>query len=108
VKEADAEIRDVLPEAANILYNLVGEDSLLSRDKLFALFPDACRSHELSERLFDLLLWSGLIGFHESSERTVYIYDVGYNLKMLKALASKATSALFRINPAFEAGLGMD
>jgi hypothetical protein len=107
VIEADAEMRDVIPEAANVLYNLIHEKSVMSRDKLFALFPEPCRSPPVCERLFELMLWSGLIGFHENSDRTVYIYDVGYNLKMLRALSAKADNALFRINPAFEPGLGI-
>jgi hypothetical protein len=107
VIEADAEIRDVIPEAENVLYNLINEPSVMNYESLLSLFPQPCRSSPLSHRLFDLMLWSGVIGFRESGERTVYIYDVGYNLKMLKALVAKTTNALFRINPAFEPGLGI-
>lgn len=109
IKETDLEIRDVMPEAGDLMYNLVGEPRVMSRDKLCSLFPASCGTEQQRERLIDLLLWFGVIGLQEVGDQVTYIYDAaaGYSLKKLKALIAKATNALYRVNPALESGLGV-
>ncbi len=109
LRETDLEIRDVIPEAADTMVRFVGEPRLMGRPKLFSLFPIGCQSEENRERLLDLLLWFGVLGLQSGEEEPVYIYSpaAGYSLKKLKALVAKSANALFRINPAFELGLGV-
>jgi hypothetical protein len=107
VLETDLEIRDVIPEAGEVMFRFLGESRDMRRETLLSFFPPSCQSDDLRERLLDLLLWSGVFGLHEINGQTTYIYSltVGYSLKKLKALVTKSTNALFRINPAFEQGL---
>jgi hypothetical protein len=109
VMETAQEIRDVIPEAGEVIYAFLGERSIMSKDAIISLFPSPCSEPVIAGRLFDLLLWFGFIGLYRNQDYTVYIYDslAGYSLTKIKALAGKAAGALFRINPAFEPGLAL-
>jgi hypothetical protein len=105
--DTDNEIRDVLPEAEGIVFNLIHEPWVKSRQDIERLFPQKCHTPKSRDRLFDLLLWFGVYGIFEGEDCTIYIYDTsaGYSLRKLKALVAKTPNALFRINPALEPGL---
>ena len=59
------------------------------------------------ERLIELFLWYGVLGFYRGGAETVYIYSVNYNFGMLRAIRRKeGDGVIYAVNPAFRLGLG--
>lgn len=95
------EIRDVFPEAENVLYNFIGSPSELREDELRALIKEQLSDELLMERLIDLLLWHGFLGVNARGEIN-YIYSMNYNMKLLKGLIQKfQKEIIYVINPSF-------
>jgi nucleoside 2-deoxyribosyltransferase len=100
------EIRDVFPEAGDVLYEFIGAAQRLSRDAvtkhLFSAGIDATQH----DQLIDLLLWYGFLGIVRESGEIAYIYTVSYDRRRLKALMKKDPgNDVFFVNPAFWVGL---
>jgi hypothetical protein len=103
------EIRDVYPDSGDILYEFVGSEARLSCSEVESIIK---RGFKRSLPLVipdvtDYLLWSGFLGLVRSDSDTVYIYDLNYDSKLLKALISQQDEGKinYQINPAFWAGL---
>jgi hypothetical protein len=96
------ELRDVLPTADDLLYEFVGARELLVGTDVRAILLSKVGEDEW-EKLFDLLLWYGFFGVVRDDGETTYIYSVKYDIKRLRAHASRNDlgSVMFRINPAF-------
>jgi hypothetical protein len=96
------EIRDIAPQAGDVLYEFVESPSRLTgaaiKERMVTL-----NDVKHWQRLLDLLLWYGFIGVVRDGEMVTYIYSVKYDMKRLKALVSGRgiESTLFQINPAF-------
>lgn len=95
------EIQDVMPKAKDVLYEFVEEGSVLSQDRVEDLLNP--KVGEEWTRLLDILLWYGFLGIIRDGGDATYIYDVRYDAKRLKALATKQGNGtlMFQINPAF-------
>ncbi len=107
--EADRELSDVIPEAADLLYEFVGEPSELSEDQLY----DIIKLHGVNESdvqtVVDCLLYFGFLGIRIRDEDPRYIYNFNYDLKILIALRRKnSKQLLFILNPAFWLALGVE
>ena len=99
--EADRELTDIAPSAEGILYNLIGENSVLSRDDLeSAIFQG--KYHDLDRAtIIDRLLYFGFLGI-KRGRSTKYIYDVGYDMNLVHAEIRKFSEDVrYEINPAF-------
>ncbi len=96
------EMRDVFPGSKDILYEFIESPAHLSASKVRTILVDALGS-EKWEQVFDLLLWYGFLGVVREDGEATYIYEVKYDIKILKGLVRKrGEEALsFRINPAF-------
>jgi len=108
--EINLEIRDVFPNAPDLLYAFIGSPSTLSREEL----RQALVGHDVLEDdlagVVNLLLWFGFLGFRWTDGSIRYIYSFMYNMKVLqgshdKLLASGAVE--YTINPAFAPALGI-
>ncbi len=95
------EIRDVLPAAGNVLYEFLESPVELSIDEIRSLLVRAVGDKDW-ERIFELLLWYGVLGVVREQGEYAYIYDVAYDIKRLKGLIKKRGngSARLRISPA--------
>lgn len=101
------EIRDVLPEAENILYAFIGESQTLPAGTLYALLE---RGNILPQRIPDLiniLLWYGVLGVRRIDGTVTYIYTVNYEMQILQGIIRKleAEGLVYVVNPAFVPGL---
>ncbi|MFC3625191.1 P-loop ATPase, Sll1717 family [Vogesella amnigena] len=106
VTDIGYEIRDVNNKTEDLLYNFIGANPHLSSLELNKLLTPYSDIGLHSEEIIDLLLWYGFLGVRHSDEKISYIYNVHYNMKLLKALVSKGgDSTVFSINPAFWKGL---
>jgi hypothetical protein len=92
VNEIGLEIRDVFPQAEDVLYCFIGAAPHLSlaevRNSIREELPG---SEEFMGVLIEMLFWFGFLGIGNRSEddEGVYIYDVHYDMKKMKALAQR-------------------
>ena len=100
------ELRDVLPESENILYNFLGSRSQLNELELKDILSFTNEKLDLYTRLVNLLLWHGFLGIKPENKIEYYIYSVNYNMQILSSLLLKYNyNVLFIIHPSFRPAL---
>ena len=101
------EIRDVFPEAKDILYELIELPRHVQSKELTTLFAQKGFNEKQQGEIINLLLWYGVLGFVRDDSEVTYIYSVKYDMKKLKALIGKKlpNHVVYYINPAFWRGL---
>jgi hypothetical protein len=96
------EIRDILPEAADILYNFISVDSDISLTLLEEIIIENIKSKDLFDKVVDMLLWYGFLGIKIEPHEIKYIYHMNYNMQLLKGILKKNQNKfVYSINPAF-------
>jgi hypothetical protein len=101
------EIRDVFPEAEDVLYYFIGAPAILTISEIKEkLLPLSLASDKLIQ-LIEMLLWFAFLGVItplSSEESGVFIYDVQYDMKKLRVLAKglKEDSVSLCIHRAFK------
>ena len=102
VLEADREIADVEPSGRDLLYEFVGEPSELSEEDLHLLLRIHGISDEKLEDVTAFLLYLGVLGLRVGHDEPRYIYNLGYDLGILRAMHRKNKErSVFVLNPAF-------
>jgi len=100
------EIRDVLPEGEDILYAFIDSECEMNETNLRALLFGELEDDTLLDKIIDLLLWHGFLGIRSTMKDTVYIYNLQYNMKLLKGLIQKyKDDTIYVINPSFHPAL---
>jgi hypothetical protein len=96
------EIRDVAPNAENILYEFIDAPAVMSGREVRELLIRVVGEAEWNQ-LLDLLFWYGFLGLEREDGEAAYIYSVKYDMRRLRALIQKKgiDQAAMRINPAF-------
>ncbi len=96
------EIRDVFPDAGEVLYEFIECPAEITADDVRQILVRAVGDERL-DKVFDLLLWYGFFGVIRENDEVTYIYDVKYDIRRLKGLIKKRGEGMvrFRINPAF-------
>jgi hypothetical protein len=107
VANINLEMRDVYPEASDILYAFIERSAFIDSIELAELLHKAGLDEQQSAKVTDLMLWNGFLGIVRGDDEVNYIYDMQYDRKRMKALMNKhfGSSLGFHINPAFWAGL---
>lgn len=96
------EIRDVHPDYDAILSAFYLASDKLSNDELFSLLNEHISNVDITKDIIDILLWYGFLGVQISDEEISYIYNVAYNIDLLKTIIKKKGNlVLYVINPAF-------
>ena len=105
VFEVGLEIRDILPEAEDLLYEFIESPHQIPEDRLTQILGQY--TEQLREALLDNLLWYGFLGVVRLTGEIDYIYTVNYDMRMLNAIVIKLrdTGLVYCINPAFWSGL---
>ena len=106
ITDLSLEIRDVLPDAADVLYQFLGSQSeVRSTDLLLML--ELKHGAETAQRILDILIWYGVLGVVRPAGEAAFIHTVNYDVKRLHAMleAQHNSERRFHINPAFWAGL---
>lgn len=102
IREINFEIRDVYQKAEDVLYRFMAREELLSKDDLYEIFLESGLENERDwKKLLETLLWYGFIGLSKPSNERIFIYDVGYEMKILKARIEVTDTPLYCVNPAF-------
>jgi hypothetical protein len=108
--EIGLEIRDVFPEAEDLLYAFIGQARVLNSSGLeeilhIAAIPDVSRP-----KVVDLLLWFGFLGFKWIDGSDRFIYSFHYNTKVLEGAHTqlkRGGTLTYVVNPAFVPALGL-
>ena len=107
ISEIRLEIRDIFPEAENVLYEFIGAPSRLSSQELISILTCPRVKQEQIEAIINILLWYGVVGVVRVNSETTYIYSVNYDMNLLQGIIRKldSTGLVYSINPAFWPGL---
>lgn len=102
VLEADRELTDVEPLAEGLLYEFVEEPSEMEEHEVHAILKLHGITEEKIQYLTDHLLYLGFLGIKIREDDAKYIYDYGYDLKILNAVRRKnKENSIFVFNPSF-------
>ncbi|MHB1544947.1 MAG: P-loop ATPase, Sll1717 family [Gammaproteobacteria bacterium] len=109
VSEINLEIRDVIPEAENVLYHFIGERKTIGAQNLEALLLQEGMTPSLLPQILNVLYWHGVLGLVWPDGHVEYIYDAKYNMRLFAAQMEKLkkTGLMFQMNPAFWPALGV-
>ena len=107
--DADQELSDIEPRAKRLIYQFLGEEKEFSREDLQILLElDSFDTNKI-DQIVQFLLYYGFLGIKYSGDEEQYIYDVGYNMEILKTRISKNKNAVtYVFNPAFWPALLID
>ena len=62
----------------------------------------------MTEKVIQFMLYYGFFGIKSGEEPPRYIFEVGYDMKLLNIVAKKAKGSLtYILNPAFHPGLNL-
>jgi hypothetical protein len=101
------EIRDVLPEAENVLYAFIDEPQTMPANELNALLVRGGLDNAKIPDIILILLWYGVLGVRQMDGAVTYIYNVNYEMPILKGIIRKLQEQglVYVVNPAFVPGL---
>ena len=106
IYDIDFEVRDVMPDAEDVLYLFLGQSAQIGSSDLLTMLG-AKYGAEMSSKIVEILIWYGVLGVVRVDTDTAYIHTVNYDMKRLIAVLDGIEEAArqFYINPAFWAGL---
>jgi len=108
ITEADQELTDIIGSDTALLYHFIGEGDHFDRAQLGRIMKGADISEDRIEAVIEFLLYYGFLGITIEGEPPRYIFDVGYDMKLLKVLISKNQQSLsYSLNAAFYPGLNL-
>lgn len=108
VIEVDRELSDVFPSARKLIYEFSEENAQFSHDELSTLIQCAGMDEGEAERIITFLLYYGVFGIAKLGDEAIYIYDVNYDVEMLRVRIRKwSDSAKYNVNPALWPALKM-
>jgi len=101
------EIRDVLPEAENVLYAFIDEPQTMPANVLNSLLERGGLDIKRIPDIITILLWYGVLGVKRMDGGVTYIYNVNYDMPILKGIIRKLQEdgLVYVVNPAFVPGL---
>ncbi|HEY8650541.1 MAG TPA: hypothetical protein VIL70_06460 [Chthoniobacterales bacterium] len=101
VIEVDRELGDVFPQAKKLVYEFSEENAEFSHDELSTLVQCVGLDQGSAERVISFLLYYGFLGVRKTGEETIYMYDVNYDIEMLRVRIRKwGGSTKYIVNPA--------
>ena len=107
VVDISYEIRDVLPEAEDVLYAFIDEPQTLPATQIVGLLTSCGLASDMIPRIIELLLWYGVLGVRRTDGSITYIYSVNYEMPILRGIIRKleGEGLVYVVNPAFVPGL---
>ena len=101
VTEFNREITQVFPKANKLIYEFSEEESAFLHDDLITLIEIFGLEGDEPEKVVSFLLYYGVIGVQKSDEEPLYIYDVDYDIEMLRVRIRKWSGTMkYILNPA--------
>jgi hypothetical protein len=101
------EIRDVSGASEKVLHSLVGTTEYVTKAEVLERFERAnIIDPKDGEKLFQYMLWYGVLGVVNQNNVECYIYDFEYNMNRLQAeVDTQKEEPLFVFNPALHVAL---
>jgi hypothetical protein len=102
VVEANREITDVMPAATKKIYAFVEEEKpIFTLDELEILLSESHWPIGQFEKLVEHMVYFSILGVEREGEVT-YIYDVGYDMDVVRATVQKFSGIIrYYVHPAF-------
>jgi len=108
ITEADQELTDILGSHTNLIYHFIGEGDHFIQDHLEGLIAGADVPARKIDQVIEYMLYYGFLGIKAGNQNPRYIFDVGYDMTLLKVIAAKAKADMtYVLNPAFQPGLNI-
>ena len=103
--DADQELTDIEPKARRSIYQFLGENKEFSYEDLEILLESDSLDADKLNKVVLYLLYYGFLGIKYLDDEQ-YIYDVGYNMEILKTRIRNNRKAIsYVLNPAFWSAL---
>ena len=101
------EIRDVSGAAETVLDSLAGTTEYVTKSEILDRFERAkVIDTKDADKLFQYMLWYGVIGVVNENNVRCFIYDFDYNMKRLQAeISVLSDEPLYALNPALHVAL---
>ena len=100
--DADQELTDIEPKARRLIYQFLGEEKEFSHEDLQILLESDLPDPQDLDKVIEFLLYYGFLGIKYLDEEEQYIFDVEYNMEILKTRINKNRKAIsYVFNPAF-------
>lgn len=111
IENVNLELRDISPKFDRFLYEFIGMEPTLNRPKLRSILKRFTKERKLDEtekQVIDLLMWFGFFGVENEVGEATYIFDVDYNMNMIRAISERRNvAAHYVIHPAFRPSLSI-
>ena len=108
ITEADQELTDIIGADTDLIYHFIGEGQKFEQARLESILNGAGVPSDKAAKVIEFMLYYGFLGVKTGQENPRYIFDVGYDMKLLSVLALKAKDELiYVLNPAFHPGLNL-
>ena len=108
ITEADQELTDILGADTDLIYYFIGEGQEFDLRKLESILSGAGVPAEKTDNVIQFMLYYGFLGVKAEDQIPRYIFELGYDIKLLSTVAMKAKGNLmYVLNPAFHPGLNL-
>lgn len=109
LRDIGYELVDVSGASEDILYSFIGCKSELTEAEAKSLMNEYGLDYNLTETIFNLLLWYGFLGIRIDEDSAKYIYDFNYKMPLMRGIIKKkGGEVIFFINEAFWPSLMID
>ncbi len=99
--EVDRELADIYPKARKLIYEFAEETTEYTEEELLTLLQCTGLDAGQATKVVDFLLYFGVIGVQRASNDPIFIYDVNYDIEMLRVKVKKwAHTTRYIVNPA--------
>lgn len=106
--DADQELTDIEPQAKGLIYQFIGESPEHSEEDIRIILGMNDIDDSKRESVVDFLLYYGFLGIRYLAQEPEYIYDVGYDMRILTTRITKNSGAIsYVLHPAFWPALGV-
>ena len=106
--EADQELADIDAKAENLMYSFIGSPRDLSIENMWEILEKHGIPSSEWDKIIEYLLYYGFVGIAAPGAEPNYIYNLSYNMKLMRAqLIKLGDAAKLHLNPAFWPVLGI-
>lgn len=99
------ELTDVVSSAENLIFDVAELEGACGLPELRDAIEKRIGQAGLTERVIDVLLWSGCIGI-DAGKGPTFIFDCGYQLSFLRATIDRNPDAEVRLHPTLSSLFG--
>ncbi len=108
ITEADQELTDILGADTDLIYHFIGEGQEFDQGRLKSILSSAGVPTDKTDIVIQFMLYYGFLGVKIGEDPPRYIFELGYDMKLLRAYSAKAKDTLtYVLNSAFYPGLNL-